>query len=193
MNSTSLGAEGMVIDAEQDRIFIGQEWLGLYVASVSNFDVGTLALIDVTNVFNQEYRRTIKLPDIGLYECDYTSNLAANIQRDIEGMALYEKTDGKGYLLMSAQGANRVNVYSREHPFTFLGTFRVQRPEADASYVHHTDGLEVSSQNLGSGFEGGIIIMQDDLADQTRFDFVSWHSLESAALTAASALRKSRL
>merc|ERR1712187_472957 len=100
-----MGAEGMVVDVEMDNVFIAQEWLGLYVAKASNFNLNSLRLFDVSNVFGKSFTRSLKIPSIGLYSCDYTDkNISAHIQKDAEGLALYTGQKGRGYLVVSVQG-----------------------------------------------------------------------------------------
>ncbi len=105
-----------------------------------------------------------------------------NLAGDIEGMAIYYGAGTGGYLVVSDQGINSFAVYRREGDNAYLGQFRVV---ADASAgidgVSETDGLDVTSANLGSAFAHGMFIAQDGRniapAERQNFKLVPWQRI----------------
>lgn len=82
--------------------------------------------------------------------------------RDREGIAIYKRNDGTGYILVSNQipNASRINVYRREgtrqDPHDHRETVKVVATGADS-----TDGIEVTSRNLGPRFPNGIVVVMN--------------------------------
>jgi len=78
---------------------------------------------------------------------------------DREGLALYARPDGTGYLIAADQlpGRSRYLVFRREgrpgDPHDHSGPPRVLEGGADA-----TDGLDATSQPLGPGFPAGLLV-----------------------------------
>lgn len=95
-------------------------------------------------------------------------------QEDREGLGLYRTGKGTGYILCSDQRDNGslLRVYPRSgtaHPE--LGAIPTS---ADA-----TDGIEVSSSNLGSEFERGAVVMMD--SKRKRFVLFPWDDVRDTA------------
>jgi 3-phytase len=113
--------------------------------------------------------------------------VAANpaIKDDIEGMGLYDLGNGRGYLVVSSQGNDTYAVYRREGKQEYLGSFAVV---ADAARgidgISETDGLDISSANLGPGFEHGAMVAQDGRnvlpVENQNYKFVSWEAIAKA-------------
>lgn len=92
---------------------------------------------------------------------------------DAEGVAIYDLGGGKGYVLLSSQGNSSVKVFDRQTD-KFLGTFNV-------SGVQNTDGLDVSSANLGSGFGKGMLVVHDEFNTgqaTSNFKIVAWEGIQ---------------
>lgn len=158
--------EGCVIDDAENRMFVGEENVGLWVIDVAGADM-TPRSID-------------------------TVNSGSGLVADVEGVSLYIGASGAGYVVVSAQSKDRYVVYDRKPPHTVLGVIAVG-PSADGTIdaVTHTDGLDVSSAAL-PGFPAGILVVQDDgnpvsEVDQN-FKIVDWREVE-AALAAAKAAK----
>ncbi len=84
------------------------------------------------------------------------------LKDDLEGISLYDLGDGRGYLIVSSQGNNSYAVYRREGDHAYLGSFAVvANPQAGIDGISETDGLDVTSANLGPGFEHGAMVAQD--------------------------------
>jgi 3-phytase len=104
---------------------------------------------------------------------------------DVEGIALYDSGNGKGYLVVSNQGANNYALYRREGENAFVGFFHIVANAAEGiDGASETDGLDVSSAGLGDAFPDGLLVVQDgrDIAPEERqnFKYVSWSDVARA-------------
>ncbi len=73
------------------------------------------------------------------------------ISPDIEGLTIYYTGNGNGYLMLSSQGNSTFKVFDRNAPYTFRSTFKVGSASS-------TDGIDVSSVNLGSIYPQGVFL-----------------------------------
>lgn len=101
---------------------------------------------------------------------------------DIEGLAIYYGTQGKGYLVVSSQGDDSYAVYRREGKHEFLGKFHVVANEAlGIDGASETDGLDVVSAPLGAAFPMGLLVVQDGRnlmpTERQNFKYVSWQDV----------------
>ncbi|WP_084395781.1 phytase [Henriciella aquimarina] len=103
---------------------------------------------------------------------------------DVEGLSLWLGAGNTGYLVASAQEADRYVIYDRAAPHTPRGVITITGSEdGSVDAVSHTDGLDASSAAL-PGFPKGILIVQDDAnpvseVDQN-FKVVDWQAIETA-------------
>lgn len=107
------------------------------------------------------------------------------IKDDLEGAGLYDLGNGRGYLVVSSQGNDTYAVYRRESPQEYLGSFAVAAdPVRGIDGISETDGLEVSSRNLGPGFEFGAMIAQDGRnvlpIENQNYKYVPWQAIAEA-------------
>ena len=152
-----LQLEGCVFDEANGQIFIGEEEHGVWKLDLNNLSVAPVTIDTIA---------------------------AANgLVADVEGMDIWEGENGEGYLVVSAQAADRFVVYDIQAPHTPRGIFTVTA-NADGSVdaVTHTDGLDVNSTPL-PGYPRGVLIVQDDAnptseVDQN-FKVVDWTAIES--------------
>jgi 3-phytase len=152
--------EGCVADDETGVLFVNEEDVGLWRLGAE--PDGGNAMIAVDRV---------------------DTNPA--IKDDMEGIGLYDLGGGRGYLIASSQGNNTYAVYRREGDQAYLGSFAVV---ADARSgidgVSETDGLEVTSANLGPGFEHGAMIAQDGRnvlpGELQNYKYIPWSSIARA-------------
>ena len=105
-----------------------------------------------------------------------------NLVGDIEGMAIYYGAGTSGYLVVSDQGINSFAVYRREGDNEYLGQFRaVADAAAGVDGVSETDGIDVTSANLGPAFAHGAFIAQDGRnitpAERQNFKLVPWERI----------------
>jgi len=153
-------AEGCVVDDEAGLLYISQELVGLWRVQLDPAKGDQKTLVD------------------GLGP---TGNLAA----DVEGVTIWRGPSGGGYLLVSAQGQSRFNVYDRGGANAYRGTFAIAgSADGTVDEVTTTDGLDASSAPLGPAFPRGILVVQDDintLPDAAQnFKYVSWADVEAA-------------
>jgi 3-phytase len=148
--------EGCVFDDEASRLFVGEENAGLWAIDLAS---GAMTQIDKVGS-------------------------GTGLVADVEGVTLYLKPDGAGYLVVSSQGADRYVIYDRKPPHAALGVIMIG-PSADGKIdgTSITDGLDASSAAL-PGFPAGILVVQDDAnpipeVDQN-FKIVDWREIEMA-------------
>lgn len=102
--------------------------------------------------------------------CDPNSALSIDggqLNADVEGITLYRTSDNSGYLLASSQGASEFEIYDRLPPHSHRGMFKV-------SGTSSTDGIDVTSVNLGSIFPQGVFLAHSGGAS---FVAVPWQSI----------------
>lgn len=107
------------------------------------------------------------------------------LKDDIEGIALYDLGGGEGYLVVSSQGNDSYAVLERSGDNRYLGSFAiVANAERGIDGASETDGLDVSSANLGPGFEAGAVVVQDGrnvLPGETQnFKYLPWSAVAAA-------------
>lgn len=146
-------AEGCVADDESGFLYVAEEDVGLwkYAAEPDGGDT----------------RRSIDNTDDG------------RLTDDVEGLALWNGPDGKGYLVVSNQGADNYALYHRDGDNAYAGHFHiVANAAAGIDGASETDGLDVSSAALGPAFPDGLLVVQDgrNIAPEEpqNFKFVSW-------------------
>ena len=155
--------EGCVVDEFHQRLFIGEEAVGIW----------SLDLADPESV-------PVQVDTI------FTGN---GLSADVEGLTLWKGQDGKGWLVASAQGANRFVVYEREAPHRAMGVFRPAPLTGEGSGiivdgVSETDGLDVRAVDLGPGRSRGLLVVQDghntDPRANQNFKYLDWSAIETA-------------
>lgn len=107
------------------------------------------------------------------------------LKDDMEGVGLYDLGGGRGYLVASSQGNDSYAVFRREGDQAYLGSFIVVADGARGiDGVSETDGLDVTSRNLGPGFEHGAMVAQDGRnvlpGENQNFKYVPWASIAAA-------------
>jgi 3-phytase len=107
------------------------------------------------------------------------------IKDDLEGVGIYDLGGGRGYVVVSSQGNDSYAVYRREGDQAYLGSFRIVADgPAGIDGVSETDGLEVTSANLGPGLEHGALVAQDGRnvlpVERQNFKIVAWKDIASA-------------
>lgn len=148
--------EGCVADDETGRLFVGEEDHGIWSIELEAGESSELKLLDET--------------------------ANGHLVADVEGMSLYTGKDGQGYLVVSSQGDNAYVLYDRVTN-EYLGRFRVKANAAlsiDGS--SETDGLAVTSANLGGAFDQGLLVVQDGRnrmpSARQNFKLVPWRAVE---------------
>ncbi|MCZ6502769.1 MAG: phytase [Gammaproteobacteria bacterium] len=155
----SLGssAEGCVVDDFYNKLYIAEESVGIW-----RYDA------------DPKSKTVEKIIDL---------NWLSALKADLEGLAIYDSGDGKGYLIVSSQGNSRFVIYDRlgdKH----LGTFGIE-PAGDIDGTSKTDGIDASSVNYGSRFPSGFFIAHDDANESPEgvprhqnFKIVDWRVIQ---------------
>ena len=104
-----------------------------------------------------------------------------HFQPDAEGLAIYYKSDGTGYLIASSQGDNSYTIYTREGTNAFVGKFQIIDGTVDAT--DHTDGIDVTNFPLGTTCDQGVFVAQDGknfdngIRKNQNFKLVRWDAI----------------
>jgi 3-phytase len=149
--------EGCVADDRNQRLFIGEEAVGIWVLDARAEQPAVLTSV-------------LKVGDL--------------LHADVEGMGLYQGTN-RDYLVVSSQGNDSYVVLDAAPPYAPRGAFRVGLNGAlGIDGASETDGLEVSSANFGGPWSAGLLVVQDGrkrLPESTQnFKFVPWNEVASA-------------
>jgi len=94
-----------------------------------------------------------------------------HLLRDVEGVAIAKTSATGGYIFVSNQGVSTYSVFTREAPYSYVKTFRVERGAACVDPVTGSDGIEVNTANLGPAFPHGVFVTQDDSNDGLNQNF----------------------
>jgi 3-phytase len=148
--------EGCVADDELGSLFLSEERQGIWRYDAEPDARGPGALVDDTHD-------------------------AGHLSADVEGLTIAHVAPGSGFLIASSQGDSTFRVYRRETPNDYLGAFRIQ-PGGEVDGVEHTDGIDVTTTGLGTGFTDGVFVAQDDRnrGGNQNFKLVPWSRIARA-------------
>ena len=93
-----------------------------------------------------------------------------NLYADVEGLAIAYGRDGTGYLMASSQGNHTFVVYRRDGNNEFVKKFRIGNGSATDG-AEETDGIDVTTANLGPAFPYGVFVAQDGFNDKGNQNF----------------------
>ena len=152
--------EGCAVDDEAATLYVGEEDVALW------------------SVTAEPVAKAVPKP---------VDKVASNpkLKDDLEGVGIYDLGGGRGYIVVSVQGNNSYAVYRREGDHAYLGSFAIiADPAKGIDGVSETDGLDVSSANLGPGFEHGALVAQDGRnvlpTENQNFKIVPWTAIAAA-------------
>ena len=94
-----------------------------------------------------------------------------HLVRDVEGVAIAKTSATGGYIFVSNQGVDTYSVFTREAPYSYVKTFKVERGAACVDNVTGSDGIEVNTANLGPAFPHGVFVTQDDFNEGENQNF----------------------
>ncbi|CAM4347827.1 3-phytase [Pedobacter westerhofensis] len=97
---------------------------------------------------------------------------------DHEGISIYKTSSRKGYILVSDQGANRFQVFSREG--SAKDPFHHQLLKIVKVTAGHSDGSDVVNVPLNDTFKHGLFVVMSD--DRT-FHYYRWEDIAGSELT----------
>ena len=143
--------EGCVADDELGHLYIGEEQVGIW-----KYEAEPDSKPDRVKVDGVAAER--------------------HLVADVEGLTIAYGKDGKGYLIASSQGDNSYVVYRREGDNAFVKKYRIASGSG-IDEVTNTDGVYVTTTNLGPAFPRGVFIAQDGVNDKANqnFKLVPWH------------------
>ncbi len=149
--------EGCVADDRTRQLFVGEEGEGIWTIGADADAGDTLKSI---------------------------ATVDGVLKDDVEGLSLYVGSK-KSYLVASSQGNSSYVVYDSVAPYRQLGAFKVGlNVELGIDGTSETDGLDVTSANLGGEFSQGMLVVQDGrnrLPDAPQnFKYIPWSSIEQA-------------
>src|SRR3546814_17763462 len=98
------------------------------------------------------------------------------IRDDLEGVGVYHLGDGRGYIVASSQGNDTYAVYRLEGGQEYLGSFAVvDDPVRGIDGISETDGLDVTSRNLGPGLRSEERRVGKECVSTGRYGGSSYH------------------
>jgi len=149
--------EGCVADDLRQRLFVGEEDVGVWTLGAEPDATDKLQLI---------------------------AKLGAALVDDVEGLAIYQD-EKSPYLIISSQGNNSYLIVDAEAPYQARGVVRVGLDAVKGiDGVSETDGLDVSAFNFGGAFVEGMLVVQDGhkVMPETpqNFKYVAWRDIRKA-------------
>lgn len=149
--------EGCVADDRSGLLFVGEERRGVWVTSARADQPATLKMV---------------MP------------VGPLLHADVEGMGIYHGAD-RSWLVVSSQGNNSYVVLDAAAPFTVRGAFRIGMDATKGiDGASETDGLEVTSANLGGVYGKGMLVVQDGFKRMPdgpqNFKAVAWDDIAAA-------------
>ena len=131
--------EGCVADDELGFLYIGEEATGVWK-------------------FGAE-------PDAGDTHTAMAMVSGGRITFDVEGLAIAKTGPKRGFVVVSSQGNNTYVVFRREGSNEYVRTVRV----VDGNGIDgtsDTDGIDVTTADLGGKFRHGMLVVQDGFNDK---------------------------
>lgn len=106
------------------------------------------------------------------------------VHDDIEGLAIYQGTT-RNYLVISSQGNDSYVVLDATAPFAVRGAFRIGlNAQQGIDGASETDGLDVTSANLGGIWNAGMLVVQDGRKrmpeDRQNYKYLPWTAVAKA-------------
>ncbi|MEX3773763.1 phytase [Pseudomonas sp. MYb118] len=154
---TQTQPEGCVADDRNERLYIGEEDVAVWTLG-ARADAST------------ELAKVIAV--------------GGPLKDDIEGLGVYHGKQ-RDYLLISSQGNDSYVVLEAQAPYRLRGSFRVGlNAELGIDGASQTDGLEVTSANLGGPWSDGLLVVQDGrkrMPEGTQnYKYVAWSAVAEA-------------
>lgn len=157
--------EGCAADDRNQRLFVGEENRGIWIIGAEP-DAG---------------QQLTAIAELG-------QPSGRHLVADIEGLDLYQ-TEEENLLVVSSQGNDSYVIFSADAPYPYLGRFRIglnHLVSSDVDGASETDGLTVSSANLGPQYPEGLLVVQDGRnlmpnANQN-FKLLDWQAIRQGIL-----------
>lgn len=136
-------SEGCVYDDENRRLFISEEETN-----------GVLKAYSINQALDFSSFTTV-------------DSRKGNIVGDPEGVAIYKTNDTDGFIVLSSQGDSKFNLYDRQPPYQYAGSFSVKAGLGATGLpideITTTDGIEIINLDFNSHFPEGLMVVQDDI------------------------------
>jgi 3-phytase len=136
--------EGCVADDEQGHLYVAEEAVGIWKFAAE--------------------------PDAGTTPTQVAKVGDGRLFADVEGLTIAYGKNGAGYVIASSQGNHSYVVYSREGANEFVKTFRIGDGDG-IDGCEETDGIDVTTANLGPAFPNGVFVVQDGFNDKGNQNF----------------------
>lgn len=125
--------EGCVADDDLGKLYVAQEDVGLWIYDAE--------------------------PTGGSSRSSVGSVGDGHLVADVEGVSIAKGASNTGYIVVSSQGSSSYVLYDRQTR-AYLRTFTIGS-NAGIDAPSETDGLDISTDNLGPGFEQGVLVVHD--------------------------------
>ena len=154
---TATQPEGCVADDRNESLYIGEEDVAVWT-------------LDARADASAELEQVIAVGGL--------------LEDDIEGLALYQGRQ-RDYLLISSQGNDSYVVVEAQAPYRLRGSLRIGlNAERGIDGASETDGLEVTSANLGGPWSAGLLVVQDGRKrmpeGNQNYKYVPWTAIAAA-------------
>ncbi|AVZ76857.1 hydrolase [Streptomyces lunaelactis] len=151
--------EGMVVDPANGMLYAGQEDIGIWRMRADL--TGKPVLVDkvkeygIPGVYDAETEECAPGADPGYG--------GRRLAADVEGLTLFQESDGDGYVMSSSQGDNTFALYDREisERNEYEGGFRIGAASATLDGSEECDGAAVLNAPLGARYPRGLLVVQD--------------------------------
>jgi 3-phytase len=153
-SSKTSQTEGCVADDAAEKLYIGEENVGIWKYGANPADGTTRTKVDSVGG-------------------------AGHIAKEVEGLTLtYGSATRPGYLIASSQSDSTFPIYKRRGANAYVKTFRI-RGGNGIDAVTHTDGIDVLAEPLGPTFPKGVFIAHDKPNGKanTNFKLVPYQSI----------------
>jgi 3-phytase len=137
--------EGCVADDELGHLYIGEEDVGIWKYSAEPESGTARTQVDKTGP-------------------------GGHLVSNVEGLTIAYEPRGEGYLIASSQGNDTYVVYRRERDNQYVKTFRIV-DGGGIDGTSGTDGIDVTTANLGPAFPRGLFVAQDGHTDEGNQNF----------------------
>ncbi|MFG0723866.1 phytase [Pseudomonas sp. GLN_6] len=149
--------EGCVADDRNQRLFVGEEDVAVWTLD---------ARADAPTQLEKVIAAGVVVHD------------------DIEGLAIY-KGATRNYLVISSQGNDSYVVLDAAAPYAVRGAFRIGlNAQQGIDGTSETDGLDVTSANLGGIWSSGMLVVQDGRKrmpeDRQNYKYLPWAAVAEA-------------
>jgi 3-phytase len=148
--------EGCVADDELARLYIAEEDVGIWRYGAEPTEGDARVKIDSTGS-------------------------SGHLVADVEGLAIARGDGDQGYLIASSQGDSSYVIYERGGSNPFVHRFEVRGGDS-VDGAGDTDGIDVTTADLGGAFSGGLFVAQDGDNDggNQNYKLVAWDNIIGA-------------